>query len=75
MDYIVTENPPVVFIQETWLTDSNNHTTAIIKAHGYGIHHVYRPSTRGGGVAVLFKSGCINVVKLFISNSPTFESV
>ena len=75
MDYIVTENPPVAFIQETWLTDPKNHTTAIIKAHGYDIHHFHRPSTRGGGVAILYKSGSMKVVKLFISNVPTFESV
>ena len=74
MDYIISIDSPIVFIQETWLTDSKNHTTAIIKNHGYKIHHTHRPNSNGGGVAILFKSN-IKVIKLFIGNQPTFESV
>ena len=74
MQYIDSEDPSVVFVQETWLTDLNNHTTAIIKAHGYKIHDIHRPNSIGGGVALLFKEN-IKVVKLFIGNEATFESV
>ena len=70
---MVSEKISLAFIQETWLTDLNNHTTATIKAYGYDIHHFYRDRT-GGGVAILYNPA-IKIVKLFIENGSTFESI
>ena len=73
LKYMIKENISIAFIQETWLTDLNNHTTASIKAYGYNIHHFYRDTT-GGGVALLYIPA-IKVVKLFIDNGLSFESI
>ena len=74
MDFVETHGISLFFVQETWLTEMNNHTTAIIKAHGFDIHHCYRQQSVGGGVALIFKPA-LKIVKLFIKHSETFESV
>ena len=40
---------------ETWLTDSANTTTAVVKNYGYEIFHEFRNDQRGGGVALIIK--------------------
>ena len=52
----------------------NNHTTSVIKAHGFLIHHFCRGNSGGGGVAVIFKPS-IKLVRVFISHGDSFEAV
>ena len=55
MDYLIDNDVTLAFIQETWLKEQNNHTTAIIKAKGYNLSHVCRLGGTGGGVAIIYK--------------------
>ena len=45
----------IAAICETWLTDANCPTTAIIKSYGYRIIHNFRKDKKGGGTALLFR--------------------
>ena len=45
----------LIFISETWLTETHNNITATIRDHGYNIHHFHRGNRIGGGVAIIFK--------------------
>ena len=74
MQYVINNNITIFFITETWLTESNNHTTAVIKSYGYKISHNFRPDFGGGGVAVVHKH-CLKLVKIFPKHAKTFESV
>ena len=74
LEYALDKNISILFIQETWLTDSNNHTTACIKAHGFKIYHQHRPLSHGGGVAIIYKKD-LKVIRHFHSVYNTFESV
>ena len=57
-------NISVACITESWLTESENHTTFRIKSYGYLISHKHRTSTRGGGVCFIYKPSLrINVIK------------
>lgn len=51
MGYIEDKSIDIAGICETWLTDSSNATTAIIKSFGYSIFHDYREKQKGGGTA------------------------
>lgn len=66
-----------MFVTETWLTESNNHVTATIKALGYRVIHKIRSNSeksRGGGVAIIYHSS-YNVSQVFIKHGETFEAV
>ncbi len=60
-DFILERNIDVLGITETWLgSDIDGTVLQHLVPTGYDIHHVPRPgSRRGGGVAVLYKSGLI----------------
>ena len=73
MNFLVDNNIIILFVTETWLTDQNNNTTAQIKDHGYKIHHSHRSSRPGGGTALIYKN-TVQLTKVFISDSPTFEA-
>ena len=45
----------VAGICETWLTDSYNVTTAIIKSYGFSLIHDHRDNQKGGGTAIIYK--------------------
>ena len=74
MNFLVDHNILILFVTETWLTDQNNNTTAQIKDHGYKIHHSYRSSRTGGGVALIYKN-TVQLTKVFIGEAPTFEAI
>jgi len=74
VDFISSNNASIAFIQETWLQEMNNHTTAVIKASGYLIYHHFRNSSGGGGVAILYKPN-IKLIRVFINHGESFESV
>ena len=74
IDHITANGASIAFIQETWLKEMNNHTTSVIKAHGFLIHHFCRGNSGGGGVAVIFKPS-IKLVRVFISHGDSFEAV
>ena len=74
MDYVVDNNISFFFVTETWLTDLNNHTTAIIKSHGFDIRHHFRSSGSGGGVAIIYKP-YLKVIKVSIKHSDSFETI
>ena len=56
MDYVLNNSIKLFFVSETWLTDMNNHTTAIIKSYGFEMKHHLRSSQYGGGVAIIYKT-------------------
>ena len=61
----------VAGICETWLTDSYNVTTAIIKSYGFSMIHDHRDNQKGGGTAIIYKPIYdMSVVKL----SKSFKS-
>ena len=64
----------LLFIQETWLTDANNHTTAVIKSHGFKVHHAHRAEKAGGGVAIIYRP-CIALIRVFTTSYESFECV
>ena len=74
MDFLVDNDVFILFVTETWLTDQNNHTTALIKEHGYKIHHFFRKEKLGGGVGVIYKSS-LKVVRVFFNQNDSFESI
>ncbi len=43
-------------VSETWLSSSNNASTAVLKSFGYSIIHNHRTAKRGGGTAIIHKS-------------------
>ena len=74
MDFLIDNDISILFVTETWLTDQNNNTTALIRDHGYKIHHSHRSSGHGGGVALIYKN-TIQLTKVFIGDSATFEAI
>ena len=74
MEFVSTRNISIFFVTETWLTDIVNHTTAVIKSYGYKIHHCYRDSVRGGGVAIIYKP-ILKVIRVSVAHNSSFESV
>lgn len=74
MDFVSSKNISIFFVTETWLTDMVNHTTAVIKSYGYNIHHCYRDSIRGGGVAIIYKP-LFKVIRVTVNHNTSFESV
>ena len=62
----------LLFIQETWLTDANNHTTAVIKSHGFKVHHAHRAEKAGGGVAIIYRP-CIALIRVFTTSYESFD--
>ena len=57
-----------------WLTDLNNHTTAIIKAYGFEIRHHFRSSGNGGGVAIIYRK-YLKVIKVSTRHPCSFETI
>ena len=55
MQYVINQNIDIFFITETWLSENNNHTTAVIKSYGYKIAHYFCPGMSGGGAAIVYK--------------------
>ena len=45
----------IACITESWFDAENGVFSQKIKSRGYKLHHAYRESQRGGGVAVMFK--------------------
>ena len=62
----------IALISETWMTDNANHTTAVIRQHGYNIIHNFRVSSVGGGTAILFKDA-LNLGIVNLTTCSTFE--
>ena len=73
-DYVLNNFIKLYFVSETWLTDMNNHTTAIIKCYGFEIKHHFRSSQYGGGVAIIHKP-YLKVMKVPIKHPDTFETI
>ena len=74
MDFIVSENITLFFVTETWLSESKNHTTAVIKLFGYKIYHNFRKTSVGGGVAIIYKP-TVKLIKVSHNHEQSFESV
>ncbi|KAL5257488.1 hypothetical protein ACHWQZ_G012433 [Mnemiopsis leidyi] len=74
MNFLQDNDMAILFVTETWLTDQHNNTTAQIRDHGYKIHHFSRSSKIGGGVALIYKS-TVELVRVHITQFPTFEAV
>ena len=74
LNFAFTHNVSLLFVQETWLTDMNNHTTALIKSHGFKIHHYHRRDQSGGGVAIIYRPA-ISLIRVFTTVFQTFECV
>ena len=74
MQYVINQNIDIFFITETWLSENNNHTTAVIKSYGYKIAHYFRPGMSGGGAAIVYKHH-LKVVKVVPKHAKSFESV
>ena len=65
MGYIEDRDIDIAGLCETWLTDSHNATTAVIKSYGYSMIHDHRDNQKGGGTAIVFKPFYkVSVVKL-----------
>ena len=71
MQYIVDSDATVACITESWLTDSTNHVTYIIKSYGYSISHTHRQNKIGGGVCFIYKP---NIIMKKINHISTYES-
>ena len=74
MNFLDDNDISIFFVTETWLTDQNNHTTAIIKSHGYQLYHTNRTGKSGGGVSIIYKS-TLRLVKIYGNSHETFEAV
>ena len=74
MQYVINQHIDIFFITETWLSENNNHTTAVIKSYGYKIAHYFRPGMSGGGAAIVYKHH-LKVVKVVPKHAKSFESV
>ena len=74
MGYIEDKSIDIAGICETWLTDSSNATTAIIKSYGYSIFHDFRDKQKGGGTAVIYKSCLKLTVVKFSQSFKSFEA-
>ena len=70
MSYIEDKNIDVAGICETWLTESHNATTAIIKSYGFSLYHNHRGTQKGGGTAIIFKP----IFRLSEISLPCFKS-
>lgn len=70
MSYIEDKNIDVAGICETWLTESHNATTAIIKSYGFSLFHNHRGTQKGGGTAIIFKP----IFRLSEISLPCFKS-
>ena len=74
MDLASLHNISLLFVQETWLTNLNNHSTALVKSHGFKLHHFHRQNQIGGGVAIIYKPN-LSLIRVFTTSFQTFESV
>ena len=74
MEFLIDNNVSICFLTETWLTENNNSTTAIIKSYGFNILHVFRDNTKGGGVGIVFKKE-LKFTRANIKSYTTFENV
>jgi hypothetical protein len=77
MAYVVDQSISIFFVTETWITDLNNNTTAIIKSYGFKITHKIRTDSNkcmGGGVAIIYKDW-LNLTQVVIKHGKSFESV
>ena len=72
MLFVCDKDIDVAFIQETWLDDTTNYTTGIIKHFGYNMLHSHRVNQRGGGVAIIIKP-YLHVVRVMLGNFTTLE--
>ena len=46
----------ISFVCETWMTGSNNLTSALLRESGYSMYHDFRKDKLGGGVAIIARS-------------------
>ena len=74
MEFVNDNDVSMFLIQETWLTDANNHTTAIVRANGFNIFHIHRCRLTGGGVAIAFRHN-LKLVQVFTKIYESFEAV
>ena len=72
MLFVCDKNIDIAFIEETWLDDTTNHTTGIIKHFGYSLIHSHRVYQRGGGTAIIFKPN-LHVVRVMLGSFTTLE--
>ena len=71
MGFLEDKDIDIAAICETWITNQNTPTTAVIKSYGYSIQHNFRANKRGGGTALIFK----NCIKFSVVNyQRAFES-
>ena len=78
MSFLDDNNVSIFFASETWITDSSNNTTSIIKGNGYDIIHCPRKESMsekelGGGVAIIFNKS-LSIKKVHTEKFSTFES-
>lgn len=64
-DYITSNNIDIMALTETWLgTDTDNIALADLVPDGFDIYSVPRQNRRGGGVALVYKTGLkVNMIK------------
>ena len=74
MTTLCDNNVDIAAICETWLQDSKSPTTAIIKSYGFSIRHSFRKEQKGGGTALIFKSGLKLSPCSLSGNYKSFES-
>ena len=71
MSNLSDKNIDIAAFCETWLTDINTPTTAIIKSFGYKIHHDFRKGKKGGGTALVYNSV---LTMSYLQSSATFTT-
>ena len=77
MNFMADNTISILFVSESWITEQNNNTTAVIKEHGFKIIHKVRNCTekrRGGGVAIIYRQD-LNFQRVFTTHQQSFESV
>ena len=73
-DFILENNFDIIALTETWLSDADAVTLGDLTPAGYSLHQVSRKKGRGGGVAILYRSGLI-VTRSNLAVAETFESL
>ena len=71
MQYLIDSDIDIACITETWLTDTENHTTFRLKSYGYQIVHKHRLNGKGGGVGFIYKP---NLTLRVIKHDKNYES-
>ena len=69
--YIIDDQVDVLVLTETWFSpDTPPSQLNLLTPSGYSIQHIARPSGRGGGIAVIFRSTLL----VSVINKPVFPS-